>query len=77
MLNIFNFFKTKNVKIHPTNYYNRKRCETINSSDEFLLQNAKHFNESNYKDLLQNEFNQKIINKTNKNFALRIRGSSF
>ena len=64
--NIFNIFKNKYVKITPSDFIgNRKRSQT-------------EYNIPTYKDTLQMEFNNKIINKYNKkNNPLRIRGSSF
>lgn len=64
--NIFNIFKNKYIKISPKeNIGNRKRSQT-------------EYDILTYKDKLQMEFTNKIINKHNKkNNPLRIRGSSF
>jgi len=64
--NIFHIFRNRYIKIFPNeNIGNRQRSQT-------------EYNISNYKDILQTEFNNKIINKNNKKInPLRIRGSSF
>jgi hypothetical protein len=67
MINIFNFnlfkiLRLKDKKICPTEYIgNRKRSQT----------------EYSYKEMLQNDFSQKMENKRNKNSTLRLRGYSF